>query len=326
MSERALFVGIDLGGTNIKTALVAQDADVMARTVIPTRASGGPDAVIERMIGSAHSVAEEADCTWDDVAAVGVGSPGFLDSRAGVIIHPPNLPGWYNVPLRERLAGDLGKPVVLENDASAAAWGEYWAGAGRGARSLVMFTLGTGIGGAIILNDDILRGEHDLAGELGHIIIDPAGPQCSCGQHGCLESFASAPATVRRFREAIESGARSSLAERVRAGEAISTRDIYQACREGDALSRKTIEDTGRYMGIGINNLVMTVDPEIFLLAGGLSMAGDVLLDAVKKQVAAMMPEHIAGKTDIRLAELGGLAGAIGAAGCALRAFAVVGS
>ena len=325
MSERALFVGIDLGGTNIKTALVAQDADVMARMEIPTDAPGGPDAVIERMSNSARGVVEEAGRRWDDVAAVGVGSPGFLDSRAGVIIHPPNLPGWRNVPLRQRLADDLDKPVALENDASAAAWGEYWAGAGKGARSLVMFTLGTGIGGATILNDDIVRGENDLAGELGHIIIDPAGPRCSCGQHGCLESFASATATVRRFREAIEGGVESSLAERVRAGDAIDTRDIHRAAREGDALSRKTIEDTGRYMGVGINNLVMTVDPEVFLLAGGLSMAGDMLLDAIKEQVAGMMPEHVAGKTDIRLAELGGLAGAIGAAGCALRAFATVG-
>jgi len=321
MSDRAPLVGIDLGGTNIKTALVSPEAEVIAQTEVPTEASKGPDVVIDRIMRSAHAVVEKDWCVWEDVAAVGIGSPGFLDSRTGVIIHPPNLPGWRNVPLRQRLSDGLGKPVALENDANAAAWGEYWAGAGKGARSQVMFTLGTGIGGAIILQDDILRGENDLAGELGHMIIDPDGPLCSCGQRGCLESFASATATVRRFREAIQGGADSVLAGRVRAGDPVDTRDMFEAALEGDALSRTTIEDTGRYMGIGINNLIMTVNPQVFLLAGGLSKAGDMLLDAVKEQVNRMLPEHVAGKADIRIAQLGGLAGAIGAAGCALHTY-----
>ena len=227
------------------------------------------------------------------------------------------------MPLRQRLADDLGKNVVLENDANAAAWGEYWAGAGKDAASLVMFTLGTGIGGAIILNDEIVRGVQDMGGELGHIIINREGDeQCSCGQRGCLEAHASATATVRRFRQAIEDGADSTLAGRVRAGEAVDTQDIFNAAQTGDALSRKTIEDTGAYMGIGIYCLLMTVNPEVFVLAGGLSKAGALLLDAVTARLDAMVPEHVKGKAEVRLAQLGGLAGAIGAAGCALHTFA----
>ena len=323
MSDRPLYVGVDLGGTNIKAALVNDEAEVLAESEIPTEAAKGPDVVIARIAESARAVARDGGGTWDDIRAVGIGSPGFLDSRAGVIIHPPNLPGWRNVPLRQRLADDLGKNVVLENDANAAAWGEYWAGAGKDASSLVMFTLGTGIGGAIILNDEIVRGGQDMAGELGHIIINREGDeQCSCGQRGCLEAHASATATVRRFRQAIENGADSTLAGRVRAGEAVDTQDIFNAAQTGDALSRKTIEDTGAYMGIGIYCLLMTVNPEVFVLAGGLSKAGALLLDAVTARLDAMVPEHVKGKTDVRLAQLGGLAGAIGAAGCARHTFA----
>jgi glucokinase len=183
---------------------------------------------------------------------------------------------------------------------------------------MIMLTLGTGIGGGIILEDEILRGHQDLAGELGHILIDPNGPVCSCGQRGCLESFSSATATARRFREAVEGGEESILAERIRSGEKVSCRRIHEAALAGDALSLRTLAETGRYLGMGIATLVMTINPEVFVLAGGLSKAGEELMGPLRAELDGRMPEHVKGKTDVRLAELGELAGAIGAAGCAL--------
>ena len=311
-------MGIDLGGTNIKLALVTQEAEVVDSASMETEASGGPEVVIGRMIEGARMVAEDAGTPWSEIRAVGVGSPGFLSWERGVIIHPPNLPGWRDVPLRQRLSEALGKCVALENDANAAAWGEYWAGAGKGTRSLVMFTLGTGIGGGIILEDEILRGFQDLAGELGHIMIDPNGPVCSCGQRGCLESLASATGTARRFREAVERGEESVLAEKVRSGGKVTCRQMHDAALAGDALALRTLGETGRYLGIGISSMVMTINPEVFVLAGGLSRAGETLMGPLRAEVDGRMPEHVRGKTDVRLAELGDLAGAIGAAGCAL--------
>ncbi|MFH0965165.1 MAG: ROK family protein [Planctomycetota bacterium] len=322
METEAMYVGIDLGGTNIKTALVTDGAKVLSETSLATEAAKGPEAVIGRIVRSAHDVIEKAAETWKSVRAVGIGSPGFMDWKAGVIISPPNLPGWSNVPLREVLSKAFGKSVALENDANAAAWGEYWAGAGRDARSLVMFTLGTGIGGGIILGDEILRGCQDLAGELGHIMIDPDGPRCSCGLRGCLESFASATATVRRFREAAQRGEESALADRARKGGDVTTRDLYEAALVGDRLAARTLADTGRYMGIGVSSLVYTINPEVFVLSGGLAKAGDLVMEPLRAELDGRLPAHVRGKTDVRFAELGGLAGAIGAAGCALHTFA----
>jgi len=318
MKDRELYVGIDLGGTNIKLAVVTGEARVVGNMSMETEAWGGPEVVIDRMIEGARRIVDEVSAPWEQIRAVGIGSPGFLNWETGVIIHPPNLPGWRDVPLRKRLSEALKKPVALENDANAAAWGEYWAGAGKGARSLVMFTLGTGIGGGIILDDEILRGFQDLAGELGHITIDPDGPVCSCGQQGCLESFASATGTVRRFRDAVQRGEKSALAEQVLAGKQVTGRQMYEAALAGDELSRRTLGETGRYMGIGISSMVMTINPEVFVLAGGLSKAGEILMGPLREELDGRMPEHVKGKMNVRFAKLGELAGAIGAAGCAL--------
>ncbi|MHC5035594.1 MAG: ROK family protein [Planctomycetota bacterium] len=229
----------------------------------------------------------------------------------------PNLPGWHDIPLRRMVQSGVGLQTVLDNDANVAALGEQWVGAGRGASSLVLLTLGTGIGGGIVLDGRIWHGGAGVAGEIGHMSIDPAGPVCGCGNHGCLEAHASATAMVRRMREAIEGGARSSLASRLAD---LAAADIHQAALAGDEAARQNVEETGRYLGVGVSNIMHILNPQVIVMSGGVTAAGDMLmaplLDEVRKRTLA------ASQKDVRIcfAELPNDAGIIGAARCSMLA------
>ncbi len=318
---RPLYVGLDLGGTNIKGAVTTAEAQSLADETVPTLAQAGPEAVMSQMDDLARRLVAQAGAEWRDVAAVGIGVAAWLDYDAGLILQAANLAGWVDIPLREQMSQRLGKPVVVENDANAAAWGEYVAGAGRGAHSMALLTLGTGIGGGIIVHDRLLRGHSDTAGELGHTMIRDDGPECVCGNRGCLEAFASAPATVQRFIEAVRGGADSALAEKVRAGEAVTTEDIYQQAMAGDTLCRQTLQETARFLGIGVHNIIMAVNPQRIVLAGGMIAAGDLIMETVKAVVAERTLPYAARYTEIGRGQLGEIAGAIGAAGCAAREY-----
>lgn len=314
---RQLFVGVDLGGTNIKAGLLDDQANLLARLSIATEAEHGPDHVIARIVQAIDQVLAQAGLPRQDVAGVGIGAPGAMSHKKGLIIAPPNLPGWHNVPLRDRVAALLGLPTVLENDANAAAWGEFWAGAGRGTDNMVMFTLGTGVGGGIIIDGQILRGAFDNAAELGHMIVKPGGRPCGCGQQGCLEAYSSAAATARRAIEAIQAGQDSSLKARLEAGQPVESRHVEQAARAGDPLAERIWDEACYYLAIACVNVQHFCNPQRVVLAGGMIGAGAFLLDRVRKHFDQQTWTVAQDRPEIALATLGNEAGLIGAAGAA---------
>lgn len=316
MPER-YFVGIDLGGTNIKAGVVDEQAGVRARLSIPTEGDGGPDHVIGRIGQAIEEAIRQAGVARSTVSGVGIGAPGSMSHKDGVIIVPPNLPGWRNVPLRDRVRQMSGLPTVLENDANAAAWGEFWAGAGRDVNDMVMFTLGTGVGGGVIVQGRILRGHFDNAAELGHMIVQPGGRPCGCGQRGCLEAYSSAAATARRMIEAMEAGQESSLRARWQGGERIESRHVEQAARAGDALGERIWDEACLYLAIACVNVQHFSNPQRVVLAGGMTGAGDFLLARVRKHFAEQTWQAAEDGPEITFAALGNEAGFIGAAGAA---------
>jgi len=312
-------IGIDLGGTNIKAGVLDSSGNIIASDSAPTEAQAGADVVVENICKAARKVSKGARIAWKDIKAVGIGSPGPIDFQKGMILTAPNLPGFVNFPLKMLLVDKLKKPVTLENDANAAAFGEFWAGAAKGVRHMVMLTLGTGVGGGIIIDGDVLHGAMGSAGELGHMIINYDGPRCACGNRGCLEAYASATATVRRFADAVRSGRESALAGRIERGEEITSKMIHEAAVAGDELSRRVIEDTGRYLGIGIVSILHSINPARVVLSGGLINAGDMLMRPLVEEVHSRAFKKVAEGSEIVFATLGEAAGFIGAAGCALR-------
>jgi len=319
--EEKYYIGIDLGGTNIKAGMVTTKPKIIVKISMPTEADEGPEHVIDRICEAAENVRKRSGLSRELIGGIGVGSPGTLDIASGTVLYPPNLPGWRNVPLVEHVESKTGIQTVLENDANAAAFGEHWAGAGRGAESMVMFTLGTGIGGGIIVDGRLVHGNNDCAAELGHMVIEVDGRECACGNRGCLERYASANAVAARFAEAVNSGEDSVLAGKVAAGEKVDSKMIYQAALEGDELANKIYWETGTYLGIGVVNLLHTLNPARVVLGGGLIGAGELLMRPVRETVEKRALPDAQRNCVICCATLGEDAGLIGAAGCASAAF-----
>src|SRR5437588_6148152 len=213
MSKQQFYVGLDVGGSSMKGGIVDDAGKPLGAATLPTEAERGQELGLERMCETIRAAVKQAGLTMDRIAAIGVATPGLMDIPAGVILEPPNLKPWMNVPVRQHVADVFQLPTAFQNDANAAAMGEYWAGAGRNTRSIVLFTLGTGIGGGIVLDGKVLEGRHSLGAELGHIIIEMTQPRlCGCGRRGCLEAYGSATAVVKRTVEALaQDGGASSL-------------------------------------------------------------------------------------------------------------------
>ena len=318
---QSLYIGLDVGGTNIKAVLVDSDAQILADNAVPTQAKAGPEAVMAQMDELTRDLVEQADNRWSAVRAIGIGVAAWMNLTEGIVLRAPNLTGWVDIPLRQQMSECWQRSVLIENDANAAAWGEYVAGAGRGAHSMVLLTLGTGIGGGVIIDDKLVHGYTDTGGELGHMVIVDDGPECVCGNHGCLEALASGPGTVRRFVAAMQQWPDSILADKARAGELITAKDIYQHARAGDQLSREILRDTGRLLGIGVHNIIVAFNPQRVVLAGGMMAAGDLIIDPVKAEVKRRTFPYAVRCTEICWAELGTIAGALGAAGCATQQY-----
>jgi len=312
-------VGVDLGGTNIKAGCLDDEAQVLSHLSITTEARSGPDAVMDRIAQAAWQAVQQAGLSVVDVLAVGVGAPGTIDFDTGVVTIAPNLPGWNDVPLRQGVADRLEAATVIENDANAAAYGEYWAGAGAQADPMVLLTLGTGIGGGIIIGGQLLHGASGAGAELGHMVIRFGGRRCGCGNQGCLEAYASATGLVARFKEAAEAGAEGTLAARARRGTEVTSEGIYQEAVAGDKLCRKMMEETGVLLGYGITSIVHALNPQRVVLSGGMIGAGEMLMEPACRTVAEMAFPLSQKPLEIVFAQLGGDAGFIGAAGCALR-------
>lgn len=313
-------IGIDLGGTNIKGGLVDASGALSERRSIPTEASGGFVHVFARLIGLVRALQEQARLAGVACARLGIGVPGPMRHADGFIYAAPNLPGWVNIPLRDRLQDALSLPVNVENDANAAAFGEFTAGAGRGASDMVMLTLGTGIGGGVIVRGRLHRGHFDSAGEIGHMIVVAQGRECPCGQRGCLERYASANAVVERVKDAVAAGESSTLAARLRARESIDAPMVAAAARDGDPCAARIWDDACRYLAVACVNLQHVLNPRRIVLTGGLINAGEQLFAAVREHFARASWTVAQDRPEIVAATLDGDAGVIGAAvlaGCA---------
>ena len=307
-------VGIDVGGTKTAAARVGGDGSVLALETLPTPADD-VDATLATIVKAARAV------ITPDVGAVGIAAAGLVEWATGELVFAPNL-AWRQVPLAGYLTSELGVPVVADNDNTAAAWGEYVFGAGRGFEDLLLVGVGTGIGGGIVSGGRLFHGAHGFAAEIGHIVMDPAGPLCGCGNRGCWEQFASGQAVTRAGRAAVREGAETVLAD-LTAGDPdrITGPMVTQAARDGDAVSVAILAEVGHWLGVGIGGLVNILDPEIVVMAGGVAEAGDLLLDPARAayrgtvEAADMRPD-----VPIVMAALGNHTGVVGAAALVLEA------
>ncbi len=306
-------VGIDVGGTNIVVGTVAQDgSEIVGLESEPTLPEQGPDAVVERIVQLARRcIAQASD---KEIAGVGIGSPGPLDTKTGVVLLTPNL-GWHNMPLRDLVAGALGLPGSLDNDANCAVFGEWWRGAARGADYVVGLTVGTGIGGGIVLHGDIYRGASDIAGEIGHMTIDSTGRRCKCGNYGCLEAYASGPAIAARAVEGIEAGADSTLPRLVDGDlRRITAQVVYEAAHQGDDFALEVVRDTAKFLGAGVANIINIFNPNVVVICGGVTLAGDKLFIPLRSEVKRRAFKPGVEVCRILPGELPGTAGVWGAA------------
>ena len=328
-AQSPLFVGVDVGGTNIKVGLVDDRGRTLAFRAVPTEVDRGVEEATARMAAAVGEVIGEAGATIEAVKRVGLATPGTMDIPAGMLLEPPNLPGWRHFPIRDSLAGHLGLAVTYANDAGAAAFGEYWCGTGRDFRSMVLLTLGTGIGCGIIVDGVSLDGEHSHGAECGHIIIDyhESARVCPCGQTGHLEAYASATAIVGRTREALGKGRTSSITGRLAEGAELTPLVLAEEAAAGDALAAELILGTAEYLGIGIVTLLHTIDPDGVVLGGGMNFGGNEsalgrgFLARVCEEVQRRAFPVVARRVKIDYATLGSDAGYIGAAGLARRDF-----
>lgn len=318
--KRRYFLGIDLGGTFIKAGVIDDEANILSKVSYATEREKGVDRVIERMCLASEKAIEEAGLSKSDIEAIGIGAPGTLNHKTGVILAPPNFPDWRNVPLRDRIGGYFNLPATLENDANAAAWGEFWAGAGKDVDSLVMLTLGTGIGGGIVIDGKLHRGSNDMAAEIGHIIINCDDRDCVCGQRGCVEAYASAMNMAKIAEELLkkEENSSSLLREYLERGEEITAKVIRDCLDKEDILAKRIWDQTCRYLAIIAINIANMLDPEMIVFGGGMAEAGEVLIDNIRRYFNEMRSFVFTGaRTRIELARLGSDAGIIGAAGAA---------
>ena len=308
-------IGIDLGGTNLKAGLVGKDGKITHRLSIRTNYNADPQAISNQIFELIDEIIKEAHVKKSDIIGVGLGSPGLIDKKGETIIFSPNLPRWRNIPIKRMVADRFSIPCVLENDANAAAWGEKWVGAGKDVSSLVMLTIGTGIGGGIVIDNKLWRGANNVAAEIGHMIIHMNGPKCSCGNNGCIEAYASATAMVRRFKELLKGGVSSSLKD----SREITAKMINDAAFQGDRASLDIIEETGRYLGIALVNVMHILNPEMIVLTGGMIGSGELLMNPIRQVTKHKAFESSYKDTEIVFSQLGNDAGIIGAAGCLLK-------
>lgn len=309
-------LAIDIGGTKLAVGIVDESGRILARGEVPTLAGEGPERVLGRTVRLAKEVLGAPGIWGEAVRRIGIGCAGPVDRGAGLILNPPNLPGWARVALVERIEKALGRPAVLENDANAAALGEFRYGAGKGASSLVYLTVSTGIGGGIILDGKIWHGLGDGAGEVGHMTLLPDGPICGCGNRGCLEALASGPSIARRAREVLATGRPSRLRE---AGD-FTAAEVVRLAQEGDALAAEVWDEAVRYLGLGVAAIVTILAPQRVVIGGGVAKAGDFLFEPLRREVRRRVKLVAVESVPILPAALGPDVGILGAAAVALNA------
>ena len=306
-------IGVDLGSTKISTAISTIEGNILANVVLPTKAEEGEAAVLGRIVQSIDEVIVGSSTSIDEIEAIGIGSPGPLDAKKGIIITTPNLPFKdYNLvqPLKEK----YNIPVYLDNDANAAAIGEYMFGAGKGKNSIVYFTVSTGVGGGAVLDGKVYRGHTSNALEIGHTTVDPNGPRCNCGNLGCLEAMSSGTAIAKKGKEAVSTNVETSLKKH----DTVTSYEVFKEAEAGDEVAKDIIDNALTYLGIGVANAIATFDPEMIIIGGGVSKAGDIVFDTLKKVVNKRCFKSMAESCEIVPAGLGSDAGVVGAVALAI--------
>ncbi len=303
-TDTGAILGLDIGGTKLAAGVLTADGSLLGWQLGPSSADG-PDAVIERMVALGRAAVEASGLGWDEIDGIGVGVGGPLDAVKGLVLNPPNLPGWHEVPLASRLEAALGRHVAIDNDANAAVLGEHRFGAGRGKRNVVYLTISTGIGGGVIEDGRLLRGATGNAAEIGHMSLAYDGWPCVCGGRGCLEAFASGTNIARRYREA--------------GGDPRATaRDVAERVADGEPLACEVWDETTEVLGVAIGSVINLFDPEIVVLGGGVTGAGELLFEPVRGIARGRVLRCEAAKVPIVPSALGERLGVYGAAAVAL--------
>lgn len=311
------YVGVDLGGTLLKAAIVDTDSgEISGLKQVDTLAREGHDAVMVRMADLIEDVIAGIGLSKSQVGGVGIGVPGVLDLEKGLVLFLPNLPGtWPNVPLRQRIEESVGLPTHLLNDVRSMTLGEWTFGAGKGVDTIACFAIGTGIGGGLVINGQLHLGIGGTGGELGHQIIDMNGPACGCGSRGCLEAFASGPAIVAMGIKSVVQGLTTIIGELVDYDlNRITPKVIYEAAMQGDQIAREIYEMAGFYIGIAVSNTLAAVGPRKVVIGGGVAQAGALLLEPIRRTVKERVHIMPVDQVEIVPAQLGPNAGLIGAA------------
>lgn len=313
--RKMYYVGIDLGGTNIKTGIVDKDGKIIAKSSIPTNGSRSPDEVAFDMAFEVLRLIKENNVSMDELVGVGIGSPGAINSGAGIVDYSCNL-GWYNVPIAELILRRIKKPVKVSNDANVAALGETLFGAGRGYKDTVLITLGTGVGGGIVLAGKLFEGNESKGAELGHMVIVVNGESCACGRRGCFETYASATALIRETKEAMMRDRSSKMWDFVESDiDKVDGRTAFETEKQGDATAKLVVNNYVMYLSEGLLNICNIFRPQAIMLGGGVCAQGDNLLNRLKTRMSAM---HYGFQgtppVELLIASLGNDAGIIGAA------------
>lgn len=324
-SMQEFFVGVDVGGTNINAGVVTSSGRPLSSVVLPTEADKGPEHGLATIRQAIKDAIEQSPIRLRNISAIGLATPGTLDIPNGILLEPANLPKWRHIPIRQVIADHFDKPTTLQNDANAAAFGEFWGGAGRGAHSLVLWTMGTGIGCGLIVDGKIIEGAHSHGGECGFLYIQiENGKPCATGMKGTLEAYAGAAGFVERAQEALDSGKESTVLRKlVKSGAELTPLLIADAATAGDPLALGLIDDSARFMSFGTANLMHTIDPDVVLFGGNVTFGrnetelGRRFVTRVRENIRELSFPVPSSRVRIDYASLGGSAGFIGAAGCA---------
>jgi len=314
--KNAVAVGVDLGGTNVKAGLVSSEGEILYQSKLPTRASEGPRAILSQVGASIKDCLSQAN-SWE-VKGIGIGSPGIVDNE-GVVKSPPNLTGWDTIPLRSEIENVFGIPVSVENDANAAAIAESRFGAGRNHPDFLFVIWGTGVGGGLILNRKIYRGQSGGAGEIGHISINYEGPICNCGSRGCVEAYVGQRYLSHRTAERLRSGEKSIIVDLVKGDLSnIEPLVISQAAERGDHLANHVLEEAATLLGVALGSVMSIMDLRVSIIGGGISAVGDGTMNAIKHSIQRHVQKPLRPGIQVIRAALGNNAGILGAAGLIL--------
>lgn len=307
-------IGIDVGGTNVKIALVDGEGKIIYSNSVPTYAQMGYEYTVNNIKQAIRDLMKETNTDAKEIEGIGFDFPGQVDYKTGVVKLAPNIPGWINVPIAQMIEEEFNIPTRIDNDVRCAALGELKFGAGKGCENFVCITVGTGIGSGLVINGQLVRGAANAAGEIGHIKLQMnGGPICGCGDTGCLEAFASGPSIVAMAQEYLKGGKSTKFREMAGADGEITPYIVAKAAEAGDPVAKRIFEIIGTYIGMGLVSVINLLNPEKVIIGGGVAAAGDLLLDPIRKTIKERAMVVAGNSVEIVPAELGNSAGVIGA-------------